>query len=173
MSVRNSSCVCCADRQSFRSKNPEMFKNVLIKVFVQNEAGSNQKNYHDEKTLEYKCSKRVSRVYPYPYGFIVGTTADDGLNLDCFIITQRPLKTGQTVECEPIGLMEQIEDGLEDHNVLAKLTGDPFRVTAETEAVLTDFVQNVFRHTKCKKIRVGRFLGAREAQAHINRHWDP
>jgi hypothetical protein len=24
---------------------------VTIRVFVQNEAGSNQKNYHDEKTL--------------------------------------------------------------------------------------------------------------------------
>jgi len=48
---------------------------VLIKVFVQNEAGSNLKNYHDEKTLAFQSARHVSRAYPFPYSFVIGTTA--------------------------------------------------------------------------------------------------
>ena len=55
----------------------------MIKVFIQNEAGSDQKHLHDEKTLEYKHTVRVSRSYPFPYGFILDTTSEDGDNLDC------------------------------------------------------------------------------------------
>jgi hypothetical protein len=47
---------------------------MRLRVFIQNEPGSNRKNYHDEKTLEYKSTKVLSRPYPFPYGFIVGTT---------------------------------------------------------------------------------------------------
>ena len=146
---------------------------MLITVFVQNEAGSNQKNYHNEKTLEYLSTKPLSRPYPYPYGFIVGTTASDGCNLDCFVITVRPLKTGQTVQCEVIGLMEQIEDGIEDHNILVIPAGESRRISPKIETVLTDFVLNVFRHIEGKRMKVGRFLGAAQAEAYIASHRDP
>ena len=46
---------------------------MKIRVFVENEAGSNRKNYHDEKTLTYRNSQVVSHAYPFPYGFIIGT----------------------------------------------------------------------------------------------------
>lgn len=94
---------------------------IPLKVFIQNEAGSDRKHYHDEKSLEWRRSVRVSRAYPYPYGFVVGTTSADGGNVDCFVITSRPLRMGTIVECEAIGLMEQVEDGDVDHNVLAAL----------------------------------------------------
>jgi len=35
---------------------------MVIQVFIQNEAGSNRKNYHNERTLEYLPTKLVSRV---------------------------------------------------------------------------------------------------------------
>lgn len=60
-----------------------------MKVFIENEAGSNQKNIYDEKTLEYKKTVTISRKYPYPYGFIIDTTSGDGDNLDVFIITEK------------------------------------------------------------------------------------
>ncbi len=58
-----------------------------LKVYIQNEAGSNLKHYHNEKTLILKRTVEVSRPYPFPYGFILDTTSADGLNLDCFVIT--------------------------------------------------------------------------------------
>jgi inorganic pyrophosphatase len=90
---------------------------------------STQKNYHNEKTLAFRHSRVVSHAYPLPYGFVIDTTASDGGGVDCFVITDRELRTGQIVECEPIGLMEQFEDGVEDHNVLAKLLGETSEVT--------------------------------------------
>jgi inorganic pyrophosphatase len=143
---------------------------MLIKVFVQNEAGSNRKNYHNEKTLEYKETKIVSRAYPYPYGFIIGTDANDGCNLDVFVIAQRPLTAGQILECETIGLMEQFEDGVDDHNVLARLHDENVEVTNDVQAVLTDFVLNVFRHVEGKRIAVGEFRNAQAAEVHVIAH---
>jgi inorganic pyrophosphatase len=140
---------------------------VRIEVFVQNEAGSTLKNYHDEKTLAFRFAKTVSRPYPFPYGFLLGTTADDGCNLDCYIITRRPLKTGAIVECEAVGLMEQIEDGVEDNNVLATVPGEYADIGRETQGTLIDFVQNVFDHIPGKQIRAGRFLPLGEAEAYI------
>ena len=145
---------------------------MLWQVFIQNEAGSDEKHYHDEKTLEWRGTVRVSRPYPYPYGFIVDTTSPDGCNVDCFVLTHRPLKTGEVVECEPLGLMEQIEDGQEDHNVLAKPDGEDTTVTWAVEAQLTEFVCHVFDHIDGKKIQVGRFLGASEAEAHVAAYRD-
>ena len=142
----------------------------LVKVFIQNEAGSNQKNYHDEKTLEWKRVTMVSSPYPFPYGFIVGTTGEDDCNVDCFIITSKPLVTGQLVDCDAIGLMEQIEDGDQDHNILARLPGTDLQVTPEIERTLTDFVMHVFDHVDCKQIRVGRFLGSEAADTYVAAH---
>ena len=92
---------------------------TVIRVFVQNEAGSDRKNVHDEKSLALVRSVRVSRPYPYPYGFVLGTSAEDGDNVDCFVVTPRPLRTGTIVACVPVALLEQVEDGEVDHNVLA------------------------------------------------------
>jgi inorganic pyrophosphatase len=144
-----------------------------MKVFIQNEAGSFIKHSHDEKTLTPKGVTRVSRAYPWPYGFVLGTTASDGLNVDCFVLTARLLTTGEIVECQPIGLMEQIEDGHEDHNVLAALVGEEAVVDDRAKQTLTEFVSHVFDHIAGKRMSVGRFLGRDAALGHISRHRDP
>ena len=52
-----------------------------------------------------------------------GTRAADGASVDCYLITHASLLAGTLVECEPIGLLEQDEDGELDHKVLAALPG--------------------------------------------------
>lgn len=143
-----------------------------MQVFIQNEAGSNSKNYHNEKTLEWQRTVRVSRAYPYPYGFVLGTTAEDGCNVDCFVLTRRPLRSGQIVECEVVGLMEQIEDGQADHNVLARLVDEEIEVSESVQRELTGFVTHVFDHIEGKAIAVGRFLGRMAANEHLRAHLD-
>ena len=146
---------------------------MTVRVFVQNEAGSTLKHHHDEKTCAFLHSTRVSNPYPFPYGFIIGTDSGDGCNVDCFVVTGRTLRTGDIVECEPVALMEQFEDGIDDHNVLARLPDDPVEITAEVEAALTAHLLRVFRHVDEKQISVGRFLGSAEAEAHITSHVSP
>lgn len=141
-----------------------------FKVFIQNEAGSSTKHRHDEKTLVLQRTEQVSRAYPFPYGFVIGTTADDELNVDCFVITNRPLRTGQIVACEPIALMEQIDAGIEDHNVIARLADEYVEITRELEDTLIDFVCHAFEHVPDKPVEVGRFLEAEAARKHIRVH---
>lgn len=143
-----------------------------MKAFIENEAGSNKKNIFNEKTFEYKKTYIVSCAYPFPYGFIPNTTSGDGDCLDCFILTEKHLKPGDVIEAEPIGLMEQIEDGEEDHKILAVLPGEYTKVTDDIKEKLTDFVTHVFDYLEGKRIEVGRFLGKDDADALANEAMD-
>ena len=149
-----------------------MTKGCGMQVFIQNEAGSDQKNYHDEKTLVWERRVEVSRRYPYPYGFVIGTTGEDGYNVDCFVLTTDRLRSDELVECKVVGLMEQVEDGEADHNVLAVPVGQDFQVDSAVQGKLSEFVSHVFDHIEGKEIRVGRFLPAEEAQPYIDLHRD-
>lgn len=149
-----------------------------MKVFIENEADSDQKNLYNEKTLEYKKTVTVSRKYPYPYGFIIDTTSGDGDNVDVFVITDKKLKSGQIVECEVIGLMEQIEKSWDktkvnveevDHNVLVILKDDKqVSISNHVKNLLTDFVLHVFDHIQPNKNRVGNFLDKESALKYIH-----
>lgn len=85
-----------------------------MRVFIQNEADSFIKNFHDEKTLKFTGTARVSRAYPLPYRFILNTTAEDGLNVDCFVLTKTSLHAGQIVECDPVSLTRYQDSGSTD-----------------------------------------------------------
>ncbi len=144
-----------------------------MKVFIENEANSDQKNLYNEKTLEYIKTITVSRKYPYPYGFILKTTSGDGDNLDCFVITNQKLTRGQIIDCKAIGIMEQTEDGKEDNNILANIEGENIVVSKEIERELTEFVSHVFDHRLEKKVSVGKFLEKEEANEYIKKCLDP
>ncbi|HEY41907.1 MAG TPA: hypothetical protein G4O18_08665 [Dehalococcoidia bacterium] len=116
----------------------------IIQVFIENPAGSRTKNIHNEKTLELKGSIPVTRAYPFPYGFILGTTNEDGGNLDCFVLTNRVLRRGDVVACSVVGLMEQFEDGEPDHNILATLVDESVALTESMKSKLKKFVTEVF-----------------------------
>ena len=96
----------------------------MLRVFIENEAGSCIKHHHDEETLAFLRTERVQAPYPFPYGFVPGTRAPDGDCVDCFVVTDRVLHTGDLVDCEPFALMEQTEAGLVDHNILAVPAGE-------------------------------------------------
>jgi inorganic pyrophosphatase len=139
----------------------------MIKICIQVEAGSCEKNLYNEKTLEYKETRRVSRPYPYPYGFILETSAADGENVDCYLITHDSLKPGIIVECEPIGLLEQDEDGEIDHKVLAALPGQDVEAGQELLEELRDFIHTVFAQYPDMVFCIGRILPREAALNHI------
>ena len=149
-----------------------------MKVFIENEAGKDQKNLHNEKTLAYKETITVARKYPYPYGFVLNTTSADGDNVDVFVLTDKILKRGDIVDCKAIALMEQIEQswdasnlGLEevDHNVIAVLADDKATVlTEKMKEELTEFVLHVFDNIRKNKTKVGRFCSKAAAINYIN-----
>ena len=143
-----------------------------MKVFIENEAGSLVKHEHNEKTLELLSTGQVSRPYPLPYGFVLNTTAEDGDNVDCFVLTKKHLRTGDIVDCEPVGLMEQIEDGEVDHKVLAVLPGEQQALDLKIEQTLVDFCSHVFDHIEGKTMKIGGFLDKDAALKYVLQHRD-
>jgi len=141
----------------------------VLRVFIENGAGSNVKHHHDEETFELQRVEQVSGAYPYPYGFIPGTRAPDGDCVDCFVLTERPLRTGDLVDCEPIGLMEQWEAGVVDNNVLAVPVGEPVPDLAPAIPVLTRGILELFAGMPGRETAVGRFLPAEDAIAYLER----
>jgi inorganic pyrophosphatase len=144
-----------------------------VRVFIENPAGSLVKHIYDEKTLELKGRKDVSRAYPLPYGFVLNTTAEDGDNVDCFVVTNTVLSSGQILECEAVGLMEQIEDGEIDHKILAVIPGEQASVDDAIQRQLADFARHVFDHVPGKTMQIGAFRDANAALAHLRQHQDP
>jgi inorganic pyrophosphatase len=139
----------------------------MLSVFIENPAGLSLKHHFDEDSGTLRAISKVSRPYPYAYGFVRDAPAADGDNLDCFVLTRRQLKSGDVVECEVLGLMEQWEDGAVDHNIIARPIGEDQEITAEIQTALLEFVHHVFDHIPGKVVRAGRFFDADEANRHV------
>ena len=131
-----------------------------MQVFIENEAGSQRKNIYDERTLRYLRTIDVSASYPYPYGFIIGTVSGDDDAVDCFVLTAEPLAVGTTLECDLIGLLEQVEDGEIDHKVLAVPSGAVI-------GALRKFISGVFADIPNKRMEIGSLLGRDAAESYV------
>ena len=138
-----------------------------MRVFIENEAGSRRKNRYDERTFAHLGSAEVSAAYPFAYGFVLGTRSGDGDAVDCFVLTDAPLRSGSTIECEPAGLLEQIEDGEIDHKVLAVPAGRAVAIDAAALTAIRTFIANVFSHVPGKTMALGRLLDRQAAEAYV------
>ena len=138
-----------------------------IKVLIQTAAGSCERRLYNEKTLEYKETRRLSCPFPYAYGFILDTTADDGGNLDCYLITREKLAPGTIVTCEPVGLLEQYEDDEVDHKILAALPGEQVALDQALHQELQDFIARLFSGDPGMRVSVGPLLPRQAAEQHI------
>ena len=141
-----------------------------MKVFIENPAGSFVKHVYDEKSLVLETTEPVSRAYPLPYGFVLNTAAEDGDNVDCFVLTTKTLLSGQIVHCEAVGLMEQIEDGEIDHKILAVMESDPVTLDEGIKQTLVEFADHVFDHIPGKTMRIGAFRDQEAALDYVRRH---
>jgi inorganic pyrophosphatase len=139
----------------------------FMQVFIENEAGSRRKNIYDERTLRYLETVDVSASYPYPYGFVIGTVSGDDDAVDCFVLTAEPLVAGTTLECDPIGLLEQLEDGEIDHKVLAVPAGAYATIDEAVVADLKKFIFDVFADVPNKRMEIGRVLGRDAAERYV------
>lgn len=139
----------------------------MIKVLIQVAGGSPDRRIYDERTLEYKETREGSLPYIYPYGFILETRAEDGFSVDCYIINQQNLQAGSIVECEPIGLLEQGEDGEIDHKILASLPGEKVEVSQKLLQEMQDFIHLLFSAHPDMHVTVGSVLPREDALHHI------
>lgn len=141
----------------------------MIRMLVQAAAGECDRQIYNERTLEYLGTRPGLLPYPYPYGFITGTCAEDGACVDCYLITREPVTAGAILECEPAGILLMDEDGERDHKVLAVIPAETASLGAELLKELQEFITASFASHPEMHIRVGPILPREAALEHIQR----
>ncbi len=106
---------------------PPQPKPGLLNVLIEIPAGSKNK-YEYDKDLQAFALDRVlyaSVQYPYDYGFIPNTLADDGDPLDGMVIIDQPTFPGCVIVARPLGMLEMIDGGDRDEKLLCVPAKDP------------------------------------------------
>lgn len=106
---------------------PAQPKPGLVNVLIEITGGSKNK-YEFDKDLNAFALDRVlfaSVQYPYDYGFIPNTLADDGDPLDGMVIMDEPTFPGCIITARPIGMLEMIDGGDRDEKILCVPEEDP------------------------------------------------
>lgn len=99
----------------------------LLNVLIEIPAGSKNK-YEFDKDMNAMILDRVlssSVQYPYDYGFVPNTLADDGDPLDGMVIIDQPTFPGCVIAARPIGMLEMIDGGDRDEKILCVPAEDP------------------------------------------------
>lgn len=106
---------------------PAQPKPGIINVLIEIPAGSKNK-YEYDKDLQAFALDRVlysSVQYPYDYGFVPNTLADDGDPLDGMVLIDQPTFPGCVIAARPIGMLEMIDGGDRDEKILCVPDKDP------------------------------------------------
>ena len=116
------------------SRIPAQPKPGLINVLVEIVGGSKNK-YEFDKDINAFALDRVlfsSVQYPYDYGFVPNTLADDGDPLDGMVLMDEPTFPGCVITARPIGMLEMIDGGDRDEKILCVPDKDPRYVNVKT-----------------------------------------
>lgn len=109
------------------SRIPAQPKPGLLNVLIEITAGSKNK-YEYDKDMQALILDRVlyaSVQYPYDYGFVPNTLADDGDPLDGMVMMDQPTFPGCVIAARPIGMLEMIDGGDRDEKILCVPSDDP------------------------------------------------
>jgi inorganic pyrophosphatase len=89
-------------------------------VIIETPRGSRNKYKYNNDTGRMKFSKVLPEgmMFPYDFGFISNTKADDGDPLDVLVLSDEPMFPGCEVECRIVGVLRanQRESGKEERN---------------------------------------------------------
>ncbi|MEM9923503.1 MAG: inorganic diphosphatase [Cyanobacteria bacterium P01_D01_bin.50] len=137
----------------------------LINVLIEITGGSKNK-YEYDKDLQAFALDRVlysSVQYPYDYGFVPNTLADDGDPLDGMVIMDEPTFPGCVIAARPIGMLEMIDGGDRDEKILCVPDKDPRYVGVTSIKDLAphklDEIAEFFRTYKNLEKKVTEILG--------------
>jgi inorganic pyrophosphatase len=102
------------------SKRNESAESMQLQIIIETPKGSRNKYKYDSASQMYKLSKVMPEgmVFPYDFGYVPSTKADDGDPLDVLLLTDEPLFPGCLVDCRLIGAIEaeQEQEGKKNRN---------------------------------------------------------
>lgn len=137
----------------------------LLNVLIEIPAGSKNKYEFDKKMNAMILDRVLSSAvqYPYDYGFVPNTLADDGDPLDGMVIIDQPTFPGCVIAARPIGMLEMIDGGDRDEKILCVPAEDPrFAEVNSLENIAPhrlDEIAEFFRTYKNLEKKVTEILG--------------
>jgi len=80
----------------------------LLRVVIETPKGSRNKFAFDpdERIFELKKVLPAGMTFPYDFGFVPSTKADDGDTVDVLVLMDEPAFAGCVLSCRPIGVIE-------------------------------------------------------------------
>ncbi len=156
-------------------KNPPQEVNVVIEI----PQGSPIKYEMDKESGFMKVDRFAftTMVYPFNYGFIPNTHAEDGDPVDVLVISTYPVQPGAYISVRPIGMLEMEDEEGIDTKILAVPTVkvDPFYSDIEDIDDLNETakkkIQHFFNYYKeleaNKWVKTRNFLGKEKAYESI------
>jgi inorganic pyrophosphatase len=152
-------------------KNPPEEVNVVVEI----PQGSAIK-YEMDKESGFVVVDRfafTTMVYPFNYGFIPQTHAEDGDPVDVLVISTYPVHPGTVIPARPIGLLEMEDEAGIDTKILAVPTAkvDPFYADVNDITDLNETaklkIKHFFNHykelEKGKWVKTKNFLPKKDA----------
>ncbi len=142
-----------------------------INVFVEIPQGSSIK-YEVDKDSGFLFVDRflhTAMSYPFNYGFVPQTHADDGDAVDVLLISSLPVTPGSVVRARPIGMLEMEDEAGMDNKILAVpvIKTDAHYADVNDIADVSEHTKNKIKHffetyknlEKGKWVKVKNFLG--------------
>jgi inorganic pyrophosphatase len=118
-----------------------------------------------------------SEFYPFNYGFIPSTKAEDGDALDVAVILTNPVPPGTVLKARAIGMLKKIDSGDIDNCIIAVPLDDPrFKDVLELKDLpkhkldeIADFFQ-YYKRLQNKTCEVIGFIDAKEAKIEVSKY---
>jgi len=143
----------------------------LVNLVVEIPAGSRNK-YEYNAAAGVMALDRIlhsSVRYPFDYGFVPNTLADDGAPLDAMVIMEEPTFAGCLIRARPIGILDLVDSGAHDGKLLCvPEAGQGRRHIHSIRQIATNQLEEVaefFRTYKSMEGRPTEILGWLDAEA--------
>jgi len=152
-----------------------------INVFIEIPQGGSIKYELDKESGVIMVDRFAftAMVYPFNYGFIPGTHAEDGDPADVLVISSYAVLPGTVIPSRPIGMLEMTDEAGIDTKIIAVPTVkvDPFmskiNEITDLDEVTLKKIQHFFNHykelEKGKWVKTKDFLGKEKAFEAINK----
>lgn len=116
----------------------------LINVVVETPRGSRNKYKYDEKLGLFRLNRVLfaGASFPFDFGFVPQTLAQDGDPVDVLVLMDAPAFTGCLVYARPLGVLRSTKDGKENPRIIAVSTEDK---TWSTHKDLSDLPRRLLR----------------------------
>lgn len=99
----------------------------VVDVIVEVPKGSRNKYEYDRESGRIKLDRVLysSVHYPADYGYIEGTLAEDGDEVDILVLIEEPTFSGCLLVARPVGMLEMRDEKGPDNKVLGVTVSDP------------------------------------------------